>query len=74
MLNAPSICPQMMEIQTLHRKLQGILWQFYIDLNANILEPAQFARAVVAALPHPQNDFGIGAAVGGRKPVSRYDL
>ena len=54
----------MMEIQSLHRQLQAILWRYYMDLNTKMLRPDQFARAVVAAFSYSQNDFGIGAAVG----------
>ena len=28
--------------------------------TAKALEPAQFAQTLTAALPHPQNNFGIG--------------
>lgn len=54
----------MMEIQSLHRQTQGVLYQYHIDLNINILRPVQFARALAAAHPHPPNDVGIGAAIG----------
>ena len=59
----------MMEIQSLHQQLQGIMYDYHVRLNAEILRPQQYARALLTALPHPQNDFGTGAAVGESAPA-----
>ena len=62
---------QMIEIQSLHRQLQGIMYDYHVTVNTEILRPQQYARSLLSARPHAQNDYGIGAAIG-ESNVSLY--
>ena len=55
---------QLLELQRVSSRLQGILRDYHAVFDLDILEPAQFARGVVAAHPYFLNPMMIGGALG----------
>jgi len=56
--------PQLLELQRVSSRLQGILQDYHAAFDLDILEPVQFARGVVAAHPHFLNPMMLGGTLG----------
>ena len=58
--------PQLLELQRVSSRLQGILQDYHAAFDLDILEPVQFARGIVAAHPHFLNPMMLGGTLGAR--------
>ncbi len=56
--------PQLLELQRVSSRLQGVLQDYHAAFDLDILEPVQFARGVVAAHPHFLNPMMLGGTLG----------
>ena len=56
--------PQLLELQRVSSRLQGILQDYHAAFDLDILEPHQFARGVVEAHPFFLNPMMIGGYLG----------
>ena len=58
------LVPQLLELQRVSSRLQGILQDYHVSFDLDVLEPHQFARGVVAAHPWFLNPMQIGGYLG----------
>ena len=56
--------PQLLELQRVSSRLQGILQEYHATFDLDILEPVQFARGVIAAHPYFLNPMMLGGNLG----------
>jgi hypothetical protein len=56
--------PQLLELQRVSSRLQGILLDYHAAFDLDILDPCQFAKGVIAATPYFLNPMMIGGCLG----------